>query len=691
MTLEGAKKRKACQSCTKAKAKCSPFEDRLDICYRCQRLKKECVFGETVRKRAQKNRSRVKQLEQRVDTLIDLIKNGQPAANNVGTDVSATPQEVHLPLATPSESAADLDGRSENAQNYYSTPAESPENILYAPAESSFTAYDPVEAGLLDDCTADSLLQEYKDSCTSAFPFVIVAPSVKGKELRQSQPFLFHAILTVTTCREVGLQLTLAAKLKEQIALRVINHSHKSLELLQGILLFTEWYHFYYDPIRQQLATMLQLCVAMIQDLGFSKNTQNAKRKITMGEIGANIYSVRSLAVKRAFLGTFYLAANFAQAWRRPTTLTHTRYMDQCCQHLRDCQEYTTDTIITPLVQLSTLICRIQDYFSYYDIENADVKGEALVHTSVANFDRELASITDSIPQTLIQSNPTLRISIRLIDIWIYESAVHESLWVMSNGPAIPTMTTNRLKSLYRCLTAVQSHMATIIAVPDASLHHLGFPSWASWCYACIVACKLAFLTDECEQQTGINETFIEVFNLVMDKSLFHEPRPCSLPAEVISSTWNPVFVAKEGEILSLFHRMYSKMKFTLPKDPDNQTLDHCKIDPLSRIAYFQKNILCSLTNRLNEHIKKIHSSENTNNSTKNTSAVVLRENWVAPQTDHARQRHDKTRIPLMQNMNFNSMNFDSIAPPENSMLLDGTFEDWLWKTAMDDFTMPPL
>lgn len=47
----------------------------------------------------------------------------------------------------------------------------------------------------------------------------------------------------------------------------------------------------------------------MLQDLGFSKNPQNTKKKITMGEIGANLYSVRSLAEKRAFLGTFYLAA----------------------------------------------------------------------------------------------------------------------------------------------------------------------------------------------------------------------------------------------------------------------------------------------------------------------------------------------------------------------------------------------
>jgi hypothetical protein len=119
-------------------------------------------------------------------------------------------------------------------------------NIPHAPTEPPWRVYDPVEAGLLDDCTADSLLQEYKDSFTSAFPFIIIPPFVNGRALRQTQPFLFHAIITVTSYRTPGLQLTLAAKLKEQTSLRVIHHSQATLELLQGTLLYTAWYELSY-------------------------------------------------------------------------------------------------------------------------------------------------------------------------------------------------------------------------------------------------------------------------------------------------------------------------------------------------------------------------------------------------------------------------------------------------------------
>ncbi|KAF1970011.1 hypothetical protein BU23DRAFT_219867 [Bimuria novae-zelandiae CBS 107.79] len=558
-----------------------------------------------------------------------------------------------------------------------------------ADTEEIFVPYDPIDAGLLDDRTAETLLREFRDSCASAFPFVVIPQSVNAKVLRKSQPFLLHAILTATAHRYPGLQRTLAGELKDQISYRIIKHSHKSLELLQGLLLFTGWYHFYYHPVKQQLATMLQLCVAMVQDLDLSKNPHDSRKKWLTGGNGGILHSARSLAEKRAFLGTFHLTAAFSQAWRKRTTLTHTRYMDQCCRHLAECQEYPSDALITPLIQLSALICRVNDFFSYDDIENAEFKGEAFIQMSASNFENELARLAESIPQNLLESHPTLRLSIRLSEIWIYECAVHGPLWDTSGGPSTGRMSAPRLQILSRCLNAVRSYLKTVIAIPDASIHNLSFPSWSAWCYACIIACKLVFLEEEHEQQTGVTETYAEVFRVVMDKSLYREPGPCLLPTEVVSSTWDPIAVAKETEMLSLFHQMYNKMKFTLPEELGVDKADNCDINPLSRVAQFQRNILCSLTNRMNEHIGKLVGPTRSNGSAQESTAIVARENWVAPQTDYAHERQERTRIPLLQNMQFNSMNFESIAPPEGAMPLDGPLSDWLWNSAVDDFTMP--
>ena len=96
-------------------------------------------------------------------------------------------------------------------------------------------------AGLLDDLTAETIIQDYKAFCITHFPFVVLPRSMGAKELRQSQPFLFHAILTATAHKHSGLQAKLAAAFQEQIACCVIKSAHKTLEILQGLLVFAGW------------------------------------------------------------------------------------------------------------------------------------------------------------------------------------------------------------------------------------------------------------------------------------------------------------------------------------------------------------------------------------------------------------------------------------------------------------------
>jgi hypothetical protein len=266
MPADETKKRKACQSCTRSKAKCSPFEDRSDLCYRCQRLGKSCVFEETARKKAPKSRSyvpessiapsprqeltfsrRVKQLEQRVDTLIDLLAaNGQNFGITQQTDgvsyvaPSASENVVGQAVdATDGSSPLSTDKVQENTERSepYMTPAETPQS----PAVDAFSPYDPVEAGVLSPNDASNLLKEFGESFTRSFPFVIVPASTDIGALRRNAPFLFHCIMTVATYRTPAIQQLLNKELKEQIATRIVRQSHKSLEILQGLLIYGSW------------------------------------------------------------------------------------------------------------------------------------------------------------------------------------------------------------------------------------------------------------------------------------------------------------------------------------------------------------------------------------------------------------------------------------------------------------------
>jgi hypothetical protein len=78
--------------------------------------------------------------------------------------------------------------------------------------------------------------------------------------------------------------------------------------------------------------------------------------------------------------------------------MSHTRYMIQCCQTLAERKEHASDMFITPLVELSELTCRINNYFSYDDIENAEVNGDMIVSSTTLSFRSDLDRIRKSIP-----------------------------------------------------------------------------------------------------------------------------------------------------------------------------------------------------------------------------------------------------------------------------------------------------
>jgi hypothetical protein len=235
---------------------------------------------------------RVKQLEQRVESLIGLI-----AAKNTDVSLATSDNTAPVQVVTP-DSTTPTD----------TVPHASPREYVtrYWTEAEPFQAYDPVDAGVIDEQHAHRLVQEFQSSFVWAFPFVVV--DVDAHTLRQREPFLFHAILTVTAYDTPPIQHKLSEQLRHEIG-RVVEQSRKSLGLLQGLLVYGGWYHGFYHPANQQLTTIVQLCVALVQDLGLSNSTKAKRGRFSIAECSMLNRPQGSLAEKRAFLGTCFLTA----------------------------------------------------------------------------------------------------------------------------------------------------------------------------------------------------------------------------------------------------------------------------------------------------------------------------------------------------------------------------------------------
>jgi hypothetical protein len=170
------------------------------------------------------NHSRVRQLEQRVESLIDLIAAKNTDALVKPPDNTGSAQVVTPDSTAPTDTVLHDSPREQLAQHWRLTAA--------------FSAYDPVEAGVIDEQHAYRLVHDFKKYLVSAFPFVVV--DVDGPTLRQQEPFLFHAILTVTAMDTPSVQHMLSEELRHQIG-RMVEHSRKSLGTLQGLLVYAAW------------------------------------------------------------------------------------------------------------------------------------------------------------------------------------------------------------------------------------------------------------------------------------------------------------------------------------------------------------------------------------------------------------------------------------------------------------------
>jgi hypothetical protein len=202
-------------------------------------------------------------------------------------------------------------------------------------------------------------------------------------------------------------------------------------------------------------------------------------------------------------------SSRFAQAWRKRTTVPYTRALARACQDFSQRPEFDSDLLITPLVQSSELMCRINDCFSYDEIEDSDTNGETLLKLSTNNFSAEIQRLRDAIPEsiqgnsmfdyccTLMYLTPradTVRLGFDMLNVMVYECSIHSTLWRKSPSDRSSTMTHERIIMLQRSLLASQNFACSLLAIPTSSLNGLNCPTWAGWFYSTVLVLKIIVL-----------------------------------------------------------------------------------------------------------------------------------------------------------------------------------------------------
>ncbi|RHZ74440.1 hypothetical protein CDV55_107202 [Aspergillus turcosus] len=195
------------------------------------------------------------------------------------------------------------------------------------------------------------------------FPFVIVPEGMDASVLWRESPFLLLCILTACLEHDPILQDKLEREIREIIGTRLILKMERNMDLLQGLLVHTAWYHYHWRAYHTQAYMLLQIAIMLVVDLGLDKDEnlrmqaipQDGKESHQVHEQGIH----QTAAGQRALLGCYYLCSKLS-IFRRQLTTRHTHWIDQCGRNLALRAEFPTDSNLMAYLDVQSLVRETQ-------------------------------------------------------------------------------------------------------------------------------------------------------------------------------------------------------------------------------------------------------------------------------------------------------------------------------------------
>jgi hypothetical protein len=201
-----------------------------------------------------------------------------------------------------------------------------------------------------------SLLDTYR-TMTEFFPFVLLPRECFCGDLIQQRPIFLFAVLTAASFDSSQLQVSLSREFRKVVMVKIMN-GEKSLDLLQGLLVFIAWHHHYMDAHAASVHLLLQICVGIAGDLGLD-SIQCPTRSPGQKDDAWHRES------KRAYLGCYYLASslNLLDAGRA-RSMSHSSTLKVFARDISEVWEYRSDAIVPILIDTCQFMEDVEETFA---------------------------------------------------------------------------------------------------------------------------------------------------------------------------------------------------------------------------------------------------------------------------------------------------------------------------------------
>ncbi|TGO38438.1 hypothetical protein BHYA_0075g00410 [Botrytis hyacinthi] len=493
------KLRRSCEACRTSKGRCLPSKDDPTRCAKCSKSKKKCVFLETKPrpKKMRSSRVRVAEMEQKLDGILNLL-----AAKS---QAESQPNSIPTPESPPENMPLDLSGMFELSfpllplDNTSSKPFQhmslsTPPNLSYGGLN------DVISRCIVSTKQAEEALKEFA-SRASAFPFVLIPPEASLESLRHERPILLLGILASTCQNNIPVQHLLESELRETISSRTIIHGEKSIDLLQGILLYLAWYHYHYNPEKDNLFQLTQMANAMVIDLELHRPKfceLQTSYSNTLGFECPKKFTPIQIEERRTLVGSFCLTSSL----RKPNSLKYHDYIEQCCQVLSEVSVTETDRLLPFFTRIHRLGEEVNDAFDYSNHGEPSKLDSVRIEMFNRTLSQQFQDIQRYFPAEA-WSNHILRVSYAHLRIYVAEISLnaissdsHQFMTTASSSRTSWYHSSSRTEMLIRCLQAAKDYLDMVLSLTPLEFCHLTAPNYIELFYALLVLGKF---TENCD------------------------------------------------------------------------------------------------------------------------------------------------------------------------------------------------
>ncbi|KAK4506493.1 hypothetical protein PRZ48_000225 [Zasmidium cellare] len=511
--FDGAAKNlvRSCITCAKAKAKCVKSAGA-EKCERCSRLNKECHSKEPVlrRKKVVKTTraAQLEKLESKIEHLVNTLSSGpQPSyrTNEYGqpsppiSQVSSAQEKTVVGSRTEEvlhSLCHDSNGTVHTGSSGQPTPALAPPSDI--PIASAITLSE-----------AEILLDRYCRLMSSGMPFVVIPPGATAQTLFETKPVLLRAICTVAKFHDLPQQQALVKELVKEVAGRVLGESEKSVDIIQGILVFVAWYHPHVFW-SHQVTNLLHLAIAMCIDMGIDRSpgqNQDFKAATTKAVHGPCLAQrIPSLEERRSLLGVFYMSS-----FKKIDAMPFTRYMDDCLNSLEQAREHDSDLFLVQMTRIQHVIEAI------HTVDSPSAPARVYIKAFQADIER------------LKRSDPCKGDNVFLVMQYVTAEILMWELSLIDLQENRTSSLSTHLEDLYRCVAAIQSFLDVWYTIPSSAYYLLPFSVFGQFAHAFIVLTKLASLEVEGWDLKALNEQ-LNFVSVIHDSAAAFEEATRSTP-----------------------------------------------------------------------------------------------------------------------------------------------------------------